>query len=128
MAKEIPYSLSELLFNYLLEKNIKKILHVFNYLEYKGWIELGLIDYLAKSLTQSITENNYLYSYDNYVIDLWQLLLRHSTSVFTNFTFFSFVADLISLLNKQTVTNNLSFSVNKKLVPKITKMKVVYEY
>ena len=117
-----------MLFNYLLEKNIKKILHVFNYLEYKGWIELGLIDYLAKSLTQSITENNYLYSYDNYVIDLWQLLLRHSTSVFTNFTFFSFVADLISLLNKQTVTNNLSFSVNKKLVPKITKMKVVYEY
>lgn len=128
MAKEIPYSLSELLFNYLLEKNVKKILHVFNYLEYKGWLELGLIDDLANSLTQSITENNYLYSHDNYVIDLWQLLLRYRVSVFTSFTFFSFVADLISLLDKETLKNNLSFSINKKLVPKIAKMKVAYEY
>ena len=128
MAKEIPYSLSELLFNYLLEKNVKKILHVFNYLEYKGWLELGLIDDLANSLTQSITENNYLYSHDNYVIDLWQLLLRYRVPVFTSFTFFPFVADLISLLDKETLKNNLGFSINKKLVPKIAKMKVAYEY
>jgi len=128
MSTEIPFSLSNLLLKYLLIKDIKKALNILVYLEYKNWIESNLINQLSRNLTQKIIEDNYLYSHDNYLVDLRLLLLKYNVSTFDNSNSFSFIADLINLLEKKRFADRLRLSNKKRLVPKTTKMKVFYEY
>ena len=128
MSTEIPFSLSNLLLKYLLMKDTKKVLDILVHFEYKDWIELSLVNQLSRNLTYKITEDNYLYTHDNYLVDLWLLLLKYNVSTFDNSSSLYFIADLINLLKKKRSMDGSRPSNRKKLIPKIIKMKVFYEY
>lgn len=128
ISTEIPFSLSNLLLKYLLIKDTKKVLDIFVHFEYKEWIELSLVNQLSKNLTHKITEDNYLlYPHDNYLVDLWLLLLKYNVSTFDNSSSLYFISDLINLLKKKRSMNGSRPSNRKKLIPEIIKMKVFYE-
>jgi DNA polymerase-3 subunit gamma/tau len=128
ISTEVPNSISTLLLKSLLLKNINKILHILRYLEYKTWTESSLIDQIQSALTQCIINNQQLYSHNDYCVNLWQLLVQYKSLPAGNSVIGNLIPDIIFIVQNHHVQPNVRLRNNKKLVPKIIKMKVRHDY
>lgn len=128
LLTEIPYSLSHLFLKYLISKDIRKILQIYNYFEEKIWLTSSLIKQMKMILQDVINNKNNLFLTDSYLVHLWQLLITYDISFSSEEILSFFISDLILLFSKTDSLPPSDMYLRKKKVPTILKMSAVYIY
>jgi len=128
LLTETPYSLSHLFLKYLISKDIRKILQIYNYFEEKIWLTSSLIKQMKMILQDVINNKNNLFLTDSYLVHLWQLLITYDISFSSEEILSFFISDLILLFSKTDSLPPSDMYLRKKKVPTILKMSAVYIY
>jgi len=128
LLTETPYSLSHLFLKYLISKDIRKILQIYNYFEEKIWLTSSLIKQMKMILQDVINNKNNLFLTDSYLVHLWQLLITYDISFSSEEILSFFISDLILLFSKTDSLPPSDMYLRKKKVPTILKMLAVYIY
>jgi len=127
LSTQIPYSVSHLFFSYLVSGNIISILQVLYHIQSKNWLENSLLTQIQKMLEDDIVNGSPLSLKSQYLLSLWQLLLKYqSLNSFTNSIFSSFLFELINLVLKSSTPKKSNNFVEKKKVPSLIKIGNIY--
>lgn len=128
LFNNVSYSISELFLKYSVSKDMKKILQLSQYLEKKIWLETTLMSQMQKIFQEDIMENIPSYGDNEYLILLWQLLIRYNPSNFPQGNFSFFIADLIFLFSQNSFSPSLYGPKNKKKIPMFIKVNDPFIY
>tara|TARA_B100001142_G_scaffold314612_1_gene352299 strand:+ start:67 stop:1197 length:1131 start_codon:yes stop_codon:yes gene_type:complete len=128
LLTETSYSLSYLFLKYLISKDIRKIMQIYNYFEEKTWLVSSLIKQMKIILQDIINNKTNLFLTDSYLVHLWQLLIKYDISFSCEEILSLFISDLILLFSKTNFLLTSDINLKKKKIPTMLKMSVVYIY
>lgn len=126
LLSETSHSLSSLFLKYLISRDTRKILQMYNYFQEKSWLVSSLIKQMKTILQNIIKTDTSLM--DSNVVNIWQLLITH-TILFPSQEFLSsFICDLILLFSRKNSLPKSNIHVKKRDIPSILKISVVNIY
>jgi DNA polymerase III subunit gamma/tau len=126
LSTEIPCSVSKLFFSYLVSGNIISILQVSDYIQSKKWLEDSLINQIQTMLEYEIINSHSSSFKSEYLVCIWQLLLKYHSHNFSNIVFSSFLFELINIPLRSHTFKESNSLVGKKKIPSFIKMKNIY--
>jgi DNA polymerase-3 subunit gamma/tau len=126
LSTEIPCSVSKLFFSYLVSGNIISILQVSDYIQSKKWLEDSLINQIQTMLEYEIINSHSSSFKSEYLVCIWQLLLKYHSHNFSNIVFSSFLFELINILLTSHTFKESNSLVGEKKIPSFIKMKNIY--
>jgi DNA polymerase III gamma/tau subunit len=94
----LPNSIFQLFLKYITSKDIKKILQLFYYFENKNWLDYSLINQFQNILEENIVNDTNLILNNNYLIKLFQLLIKSNSSDFYENRLSFFLSKLIAII------------------------------
>ena len=106
--------------------NITSILQLSDYIQSKKWLEDSLINQIQTMLEYEIINSHSSSFKSEYLVSIWQLLLKYKSHNFSNVVFSSFLFELINIQLKSPILKQSNTFVGKKKIPSFIKMKNIY--
>jgi hypothetical protein len=125
----LPNSIFQLFLKYITSKDIKKILQLFYYFENKNWLDYSLINQFQNILEENIVNDTNLILNNNYLIKLFQLLIKSNSSDFYENRLSFFLSNLIAVILETSSISYLDHLSNhnvKKNIPSNLKVQTFY--
>jgi DNA polymerase-3 subunit gamma/tau len=124
-----PNSIFQLFLKYIISKDIKKILQLSCYFENKNWLDYILINQIQNIIEENIVNDTNLIFDNDYLIKLFQLLIKSNSSDFYENRLSFFLSKLIAVILNTSSTNyfdNLFNDHLKKNIPSNLKVQIFY--
>lgn len=100
-----PNSIFQLFLKYIISKDIKKILQLSCYFENKNWLDYILINQIQNIIEENIVNDTNLIFDNDYLIKLFQLLVKFNSSDFYENRLSFFLSKLIAIILNTSYTN-----------------------
>lgn len=126
LSTEIPCSVSKLFFSYLVSGNITSLLQMSHYIQTKKWLEDSLINQIQRMLEDEIIRSDSSSLKSEYLVSIWQLLLKYQSNNFSSTDFSSLIFQLINIYLRSPVFKESNTLVGRKKIPSFIKIKDVY--
>jgi len=127
LSTQIPYSVSNLFFSYLVSGNIISILEMHHYIRSKKWLGDSLLKQIQKMLENDIVNCSTSSLKSQYLISFWQLLSKYQSHNLTMIsTFSSFLFELTNIVLSSSTLKKLNNCADKKKIPSFIKIEDIY--